>query len=131
MKFLLLITAVITPALATVAGITGVDCDGYTFTPAQVTAAASAALSHLNAGTQVGSGNYPHQYNNREGFTFNSGCKAPYYESPIFRDHVFTGGDPGPDRVVVGSWDGTNAAFCDGITHYGASGNNFLQCDNS
>ena len=25
---------------------------------------------------------------------------------------MFTGGDPGPDRVVVGSWDGTNAAFC-------------------
>ncbi|RPB03333.1 extracellular guanyl-specific ribonuclease Fl1, partial [Choiromyces venosus 120613-1] len=102
----------------------------HTFTSAQVSAAANAALDHLNAGTQVGSNDYPHQYNNLEDFAFNSGCRAPYYEFPIFRAYVYTGGSPGADRVVIGSWDGTNAAFCDGITHYGATGNAFLQCSN-
>ncbi|CAZ85453.1 unnamed protein product [Tuber melanosporum] len=101
MEFLLLITAIITPTLAVVSGITGVNCHGYIFTPAQVSNAANAALSHLNAGTQVGSNDYPHQYNNREGFIFNSGCWPPYYAFPIFRDHVYTGGSPGPDRVVI------------------------------
>ncbi|CAE6456899.1 unnamed protein product [Rhizoctonia solani] len=66
---------------------------------------------------------------NPPGFTFNSGCRAPYYEFPLFRSSVYTGGDPSYNRVVIGSVSGSNAAFCDVITHYGASGNNFLQCD--
>ncbi|PWW80160.1 Ribonuclease/ribotoxin [Tuber magnatum] len=112
MKFLFLITAIITPTLAAVSGITGVDCDGYTFTSAQVSAAANAALKHLNDGTQVGSNNYPHQFNNFERFTFNSGCTVPYYEFPLYRPYVYTRGVPGPDRVIIGSWNGTDAAFC-------------------
>ncbi|KAF8600962.1 Ribonuclease/ribotoxin, partial [Ceratobasidium sp. AG-I] len=74
---------------------------------------------------------YPHVFNNREGFTFNSGCKSPYYEFPLFRSSVYTGGDPSYNRVIIGSVSGSNAAFCDVVTHYGASGNNFLQCDNA
>ncbi|KAG0642723.1 Ribonuclease/ribotoxin [Tuber brumale] len=106
MKFLLLTAAIITPTLAVVSGITGVNCHGHIFTPAQVSAAANAALSHLNDGTQVGSNDYPHQYNNRENFTFNSGCWAPYYEFPMFRDRVYTGGSPGPDRTRIGQEGG-------------------------
>ncbi|KAG8751499.1 hypothetical protein FRC11_009317 [Ceratobasidium sp. 423] len=138
----------------TITGVTAADCDGFTFTSAQVAAAASAAASHVAAGTTVGSNSYPHVFNNREGkrnlhkfqarfdhsqklkfyltgFTFQSGCRSPYYEFPLFRSSVYTGGDPSYNRVVIGSVSGSNAAFCDVITHYGASGNNFLQCDNA
>lgn len=77
-----------------------------------IESASLTALSHLNAGTTVGSNNYPHKFNNREGFIFNTGCKAPYYEFPVFNDYIYTGGKPGVDRVVIGSWDGTNAKYC-------------------
>ncbi|CAE6444604.1 hypothetical protein ACGC1H_005819 [Rhizoctonia solani] len=115
----------------TISGVTAADCDGFTFTSSQVAAAASAAASRIASGTTVGSNSYPHVFNNREGFTFNSGCRAPFYEFPLFRSQVYTGGDPSYNRVIVGSVSGSNAAFCDVITHYGASGNNFLQCDNA
>ncbi|KAG9121322.1 hypothetical protein FRC07_002749 [Ceratobasidium sp. 392] len=115
----------------TISGVTAADCDGFTFTSAQVAAAASAAATHVSKGTTVGSNSYPHVFNNREGFTFNSGCRAPYYEFPLFRGSVYTGGDPSYNRVIIGSVSGSNAAFCDVVTHYGASGNNFLQCDNA
>lgn len=85
---------------------------GFNIALANIDAAAKRTLNHLNAGTQVGTNNYPHQFNNREGFTFNSGCYAPYYEFPVVPDGVYTGGDPGCDRVVVGTWDGVNAWFC-------------------
>ncbi|KAL7271438.1 hypothetical protein RUND412_005807 [Rhizina undulata] len=114
-----------------VSGVTAVDCDGYAISKSAVQSAAQAALDHLNAGTQVGSGNYPHQYNDYEGFKFNAGCNAPYYEFPVLKSSVYTGGAPGCDRVVIGSWDGKNSAFCDSITHCGASDNKFLQCSNT
>ncbi|CAE7088736.1 unnamed protein product [Rhizoctonia solani] len=114
-----------------ISGVTAADCDGFTFTAAQVSAAASAAASRVASGSTVGDNSYPHVFNNREGFTFQSGCRAPYYEFPLFRSQVYTGGDPSYNRVVIGSVSGSSAAFCDVITHYGASGNNFLQCDNA
>ncbi|QRV93470.1 guanyl-specific ribonuclease F1 [Ceratobasidium sp. AG-Ba] len=114
-----------------ISGVTAADCDGFTFTAAQVSAAASAAASRVASGTTVGSNSYPHVFNNREGFTFNSGCRAPFYEFPLFRSQVYTGGDPSYNRVVIGSVSGSNAAFCDVITHFGATGSNFLQCDNA
>lgn len=85
---------------------------GFIISSTNIDAAAERALDHLNAGTQVGSNDYPHLFNNREGFTFNTGCRAPYYEFPVVRGGVYTGGDPGCDRVVIGTWDGTNARFC-------------------
>ncbi|CAE6487597.1 unnamed protein product [Rhizoctonia solani] len=63
------------------------------------------------------------------GFTFQSDCNAPFFEFPIFKSQVYTGGSPGPDRVVIGSVNGEDAAFCGLITHTGAAGRNgFLQC---
>ncbi|KAG9120936.1 hypothetical protein FRC07_003325 [Ceratobasidium sp. 392] len=96
----------------TISGVTGANCDGFTFTSAQVAAAASAAATHVSKGTTVGSNAYPHVFNNREGFTFQPGCRAPYYEFPLFRSSVYTGGDPSYNRVVIGSVSGSNAAFC-------------------
>ncbi|KAF8448461.1 Ribonuclease/ribotoxin [Terfezia claveryi] len=114
-----------------ITGITGADCNNFVILPKAINSAALAALRHLNAGTTVGRNNYPHRYNNLEGFTFNAGCKPPYYEFPVFTDRVYIGGSPGLDRVVVGSWNGTNAMYCDAITHSGASRNNFNLCDNT
>lgn len=91
---------------------TNINYIGYTISSANIDAAAERALDYLNAGTQVGSNDYPHQFNNREGFTFNSGCRAPYYEFPVVKGGLYSGGDPGCDRVIIGTWDGTNARFC-------------------
>ena len=121
------------PRLPIIPPLVANNASGYVFTASAVQAASNAALSHLNAGTQVGSNDYPHQYNNYEGFTFNAGCSPPYYEFPVFKSGVYTGGDPGADRIVIGTWSGSagTAKFCDAITHYGASGNAFLQCKNT
>ncbi|KAK9413295.1 putative Ribonuclease/ribotoxin [Seiridium unicorne] len=66
---------------------------------------------------------YPHQYNNYEGFSFPT--SAPWYEFPILSSYaVYTGGSPGADRVI---FDGSGN-FDSLITHTGASGNNFVAC---
>lgn len=68
-------------------------------------------------------GNYPHQYNDNEGFSFPTG--GPWYEFPILSTFkVYTGGAPGADRVIFDA-DGN---FDSVITHTGASGNNFVSC---
>jgi hypothetical protein len=45
---------------------------------------------YSKAGTQVGSGDYPHRYNNYEGFDFR--VTGPWQEFPISRSGVYTGG---------------------------------------
>ncbi|KAH0610439.1 uncharacterized protein H6S33_011966 [Morchella sextelata] len=115
MKFLSALIALTLAASAIaqdVSGSTGASCSGTSFTVSKIDAAGELALDHLNAGTQVGSNNYPHQFNNREGFKFNAGCNAPFYEFPVLKNGLYSGGSPGADRVVIGSWDGTNAVFC-------------------
>ncbi|KAI1486129.1 guanyl-specific ribonuclease T1 [Biscogniauxia mediterranea] len=74
-------------------------------------------------GQTVGSNDYPHQYNNREGFDFPGA--SPYYEFPILSSYdPYTGGSPGADRVVFND----SGDFQGAITHTGASGNNFVAC---
>ena len=79
-----------------------------------------------NAGAvyhRLGSDHYPHQYNDYEGFSFPTA--APWYEFPILSSYtVYTGGSPGPDRVIFDS----HGNFDSLITHTGASGNNFVAC---
>ncbi|KAK1762725.1 Ribonuclease/ribotoxin [Phialemonium atrogriseum] len=66
---------------------------------------------------------YPHQYNDYEGFDFPT--SAPWYEFPILSSYkVFTSGSPGADRVVFDSKGKFDAL----ITHNGATGNNFVAC---
>ncbi|CEL54703.1 Guanyl-specific ribonuclease F1 OS=Gibberella fujikuroi PE=1 SV=4 [Rhizoctonia solani AG-1 IB] len=115
----------------TISGATAGKCGKNSFSPTQVEAAASAAASRVAQGEQgqVGKNKYPHKFNNREGFQFARDCKAPFYEFPIFQNKVYTGESPGPDRVVIGSVRGADAAYCGLITHTGAGGNKFLQCD--
>lgn len=64
------------------------------------------------------------RYNNYEGFDL--AVSGPYQEFPIlhsFKD--YSGGSPGADRVVFNT-DGELAAV---VTHTGAQGNDFLECD--
>ncbi|KAI1375850.1 hypothetical protein F4677DRAFT_102775 [Hypoxylon crocopeplum] len=75
------------------------------------------------SGDTVGSNDYPHEYEDREGFDFPGA--APYYEFPILSSFdPYDGGSPGADRVVFNSAGDYQGA----ITHTGASGNNFVAC---
>ncbi|KAI0720022.1 ribonuclease T1 [Cerioporus squamosus] len=71
-----------------------------------------------------GASNYPHQYHDYEGFDFPS-CSGEFFEYPLEHNRVYTGGSPGADRVIYDS----NGDFCACLTHTGASGNDFLECD--
>ncbi|KAG7132819.1 Guanyl-specific ribonuclease F1 like protein [Verticillium longisporum] len=97
-------------------------CGSTYYTTAQVNAAANAACQHVRAGTQAGSSNYPHRYNNYEGFNFKA--SGPWQEFPLRSSGVYTGGSPGADRVIING----NCAIAGQITHTGASGNAFVGC---
>ncbi|KAK0384260.1 hypothetical protein NLU13_8348 [Sarocladium strictum] len=90
-------------------------CGSQYYSAAAVNAASSAA----------GSSSYPHRYNNYEGFSF-GGAAGPYQEFPILSSgKVYSGGSPGPDRVIITEASCKQAGT---ITHTGASGNNFVAC---
>lgn len=77
-------------------------------------------MAHAN---KTPSDSYPHQYNDYEGFSFPTA--APWYEFPILSSFkVYTGGSPGPDRVIFDS----KGNFDSVITHTGASGDDFVAC---
>ncbi|CAG8954381.1 hypothetical protein HYFRA_00006007 [Hymenoscyphus fraxineus] len=98
-------------------------CGSTAYTAAQVNSAAQQAYSYYSRGQTVGSNDYPHTFNNREGFDFAVG--GPYQEFPMLASkQVYTGGSPGPDRVVIN----TSGRLAGAITHTGASGNNFVGC---
>lgn len=61
------------------------------YSASQVSAAVSQGCKYLKANQQVGSNNYPHRYNNYEGFDFR--VAAPWQEFPISRSGVYTGGE--------------------------------------
>ena len=86
-------------------------------------AAVSKGCQYLQNNQQVGTNRYPHVYNNYEGFDF--AANAPYYEFPILHSfQPYTGGSPGPDRVIF-----TGSCSLQGlITHTGADGGGFLEC---
>ncbi|CAE6475560.1 unnamed protein product [Rhizoctonia solani] len=139
----------------TISGVTAADCDGFTFTSAQVAAAASAAATHIASGTTVGSNSYPHVFNNREGER-NASLSIPAAAHPFTNSRCFVRRsilvvtrattasllEVSLDRMlrsVVGVCSASTSKiliilmfpFVDVITHYGATGNNFLQCDNA
>ncbi|KAH7161893.1 guanyl-specific ribonuclease F1 [Dactylonectria macrodidyma] len=111
---------IIKSVAALLAIVPGVFGSNY-YTAAQVNAASVRACNHYNAGTTVGG--YPHTYNNYEAFTF--AVSGPYQEFPILSSgSLYTGGSPGPDRVVIN----TSCKQAGTITHTGASGNAFVAC---
>ncbi|KAH8593782.1 hypothetical protein B0O99DRAFT_595894 [Bisporella sp. PMI_857] len=101
----------------------GATCGTVVYTAAAVNAASVRAYNHYTAGTTVGSNSYPHTFNNNEGFSF--AVAGPYQEFPILSSGaIYTGGSPGPDRVVIN----TSGRQAGTITHTGASGNAFVKC---
>ncbi|KAF2397951.1 ribonuclease [Trichodelitschia bisporula] len=100
-----------------------ITCGKSSYTSTQIAAAAQAACNYVQTGDTAGSSTYPHVYRDEEGFTF--AVAGPYYEFPLLKGgKVYTGGSPGPDRVVVNAACGVGGE----ITHSGASGNKFVGC---
>ena len=91
------------------------------YSSSAVSAAANEGYSLEQSGDDVN--DYPHVYNNYEGFDFS--VDPTYYEFPILSSgQIYSGGSPGADRVIFNE-DGEIAGV---ITHTGASGNNFVSC---
>ncbi|KAK4114674.1 ribonuclease-domain-containing protein [Canariomyces notabilis] len=96
-------------------------CGSVCYQSTHITAALNRGYSLQQAGSDVN--NYPHRYNNYEGFNFPT--SGPWYEFPIMSSYkVYNGGSPGPDRVIFDD----DGAFDMLITHTGASGNAFVAC---
>ncbi|KAL4885592.1 Ribonuclease/ribotoxin [Aspergillus karnatakaensis] len=96
-------------------------CGSVCYTSSAVSAAASEGYDFVSAGDDVN--NYPHVYNNYEGFDFP--VSPTYYEFPILSSgRIYSGGSPGADRVVFNE----NGQLAGVTTHTGASGNNFVSC---
>lgn len=89
-------------------------------------------------GKQIGTGKYPHQYNNRENIKFSAKCKGKtLQEFPILESHkvyIGTEATPGPDRVVVtvskrDKKGNVDVTYCGLMTHEGAKNKNgFVAC---
>ncbi|KAI0756788.1 ribonuclease ribotoxin [Daedaleopsis nitida] len=97
----------------------GCKCAGDSYTSSDIDDAIKAA----KAGNASDS-DYPHQYHDYEGFSFQS-CSGEFFEFPLKENGIYTGGSPGADRVIYD----TSGNFCACLTHEGASGNNFVECD--
>ncbi|PVH94149.1 ribonuclease-domain-containing protein [Periconia macrospinosa] len=115
-------TGVIENKIAIVDRQANVVCGSNSYTSSQLTAARNSAANYLKQGGTAGGSSYPHVYNNYEGFDFL--ISGTYYEFPLLKSGVYTGGSPGADRVVINR-SGQRAGE---ITHTGASGNNFVAC---
>ena len=67
-------------------------CGSYSYSSSRVRAAFNQGYNYYSNDQQVGSGNYPHTYNNYEGFDFP--VSGPYQEFPILQSgNVYTGGE--------------------------------------
>ncbi|BDD63937.1 hypothetical protein MAP00_008792 [Monascus purpureus] len=98
-------------------------CGSVCYTSSAVSAAQEQGYNYYSEGEQVGRDNYPHKYNDYEGFDFP--VSAPYYEFPIMRNgDLYDGGSPGADRVIFNE----NDELAGVITHSGADGDSFVSC---
>ncbi|PWY93894.1 Ribonuclease/ribotoxin [Aspergillus sclerotioniger CBS 115572] len=99
-------------------------CGTSCYTVSAISAAQSEGWKLWEEWRTVGKDKYPHTYHDYEGFDFP--VEGPYLEFPILRNgEVFTGGEPGADRVIFNRRD----EFAGVITHTGAEGDDFVGCD--
>ncbi|KAK7917512.1 hypothetical protein PG985_011120 [Apiospora marii] len=117
-------------------------CATHSYSGANVKDAGVDAGKLADRGKTLGTGKYPHVYNNREKVKFSAKCKGKTLdEFPILADHkLFTGREnnpavaPGPDRVVVAvskpdKKGSVNVVYCGLMTHTGAPvRNGFVAC---
>jgi hypothetical protein len=124
LSFLTLVVSALAAPAAELEARAAAVCGSVSYTAAQTNAASTAACNYVRNGGTAGGSSYPHQYRNDEGFRF-GGLPSPFYEFPILSNgRVYTGGSPGPDRVII-TRDCKQAGT---ITHTGASGNAFKAC---
>lgn len=98
-------------------------CGNVCYSQATIDTAVSNGYSLYQSDSEEGSSDYPHTYNDYEGFTFP--VDGPYQEYPILKSHkAYSGGSPGADRVIFN----TDGEFAGVITHTGASGDDFVSC---
>ncbi|KAJ9652947.1 hypothetical protein H2198_007815 [Neophaeococcomyces mojaviensis] len=98
-------------------------CGTVCYYQSTINTAVSNGYSLYKSGKEQGSSDYPHTYNNYEGFDF--GVSGPYQEYPIMNNFkAYSGGSPGADRVIFN----TQGNLAGVVTHTGASGNNFVSC---
>lgn len=75
--------------------LSGVTCGSTRYTKEEIDDAVDAACRLHAAGEQLGTNNYPHRFNNREGLTF--AISGPYQEFPILASgDVYSGGQSTP-----------------------------------
>ncbi|KAI0860054.1 Ribonuclease/ribotoxin [Xylaria cubensis] len=114
----------------------GYDCSGTRFTQAQADNGFGAAIEALRAGKVYynGARSYPGVFRNggNPPEVDPSPCRGKeLLEFPILTSNIdYTGGPPGPHRVVVAMHGGGSTAYdqCFLMTHQGASGNLFVKC---
>ena len=122
---LLLLLPTISFALVLPRQSSGATCGSDVYSNRAISSAQSSGCSHLDSGTTVGSGDYPHEYHDYEGFDFP--VSGPWYEYPILESgKVFDGStSPGADRVVFND----DCDLAGVITHTGASEQDgFVEC---
>ncbi|KAL6242411.1 hypothetical protein RBB50_010550 [Rhinocladiella similis] len=99
-------------------------CGSTCYWQEDIDAAVQKGFSLYQSGDTLGDNDYPHEFDDREGFDIS--VSGPWYEFPILSSYkVYSGGSPGADRVVFND-EGTLALV---VTHTGASGDNFVECD--
>jgi hypothetical protein len=103
-----------------------VTCGSTVYSQSEVNDAKNAGCSHVRANTKAGGSKYPHIYRNDETFRFR--VPPPFYEFPMMKSSLYTGGDPGTDRVIFDS----SCTYGGSITHTGASKKNgFVGCSDT
>ncbi|PYI11930.1 Ribonuclease/ribotoxin [Aspergillus sclerotiicarbonarius CBS 121057] len=118
------ILATATPHLLLTPRSCAYTCGNDCYTTSAISAAQAEGWKLWEEWRTVGKDKYPHTYHDYEGFDFP--VEGPYLEFPILADgEVFTGGEPGADRVIFNRKD----EFAGVITHTGAEGDDFVACD--
>ncbi|KAK5823534.1 Ribonuclease/ribotoxin [Linnemannia elongata] len=120
MRLILVVAAAIFPVL--VAGQQGCECGPHTYTTPEV-ASAILAGDGRNPNPTTSSGPYPKLFDNRERVQFPD-CNANLIQFPLRMGGSYSGGPPGPDRVVYQK----DGKFCGCMTHFGALGNRLAAC---
>ncbi|KAG7001415.1 hypothetical protein G7Y79_00032g067680 [Physcia stellaris] len=74
-------------------------CGSTCYYQSDIDEAVAQGCRYYRNGQKVGSGGYPHTYNDYEGFDFPD--SGPYQEFPILSSYnAYTGASPGADRVI-------------------------------
>ncbi|KAK4226619.1 Ribonuclease/ribotoxin [Podospora fimiseda] len=127
--FAIICAVTLVTAKVTAANLTGISCGPKTYTGKQVRDATNEARRLIVLGQKLGINQYPHPFRNFESLAF--ATSGPYHEFPIVErgsvdTGLYTGGNPGPDRIVL---DRETGIFVGAMTHTGASpSNSFVKC---